>query len=157
MLLKEDEIAKEADFYGSMDGASKFVKGDAIASILILAINIIGGLIIGITQYDLPVATAAENYVLLSIGDGLVAQIPSLLLAISTAIIVTRVSDKQDMTEHIGEQLSISKAWIPVSAVLLLIGLFPECQIYFLFWRQLSLPPPVMSLVVLKTQRNTIF
>ena len=70
-------------------------------------------------------ATAAENYVLLSIGDGLVAQIPSLLLAISTAIIVTRVSDKQDMTEHIGEQLSISKAWIPVSAVLLLIGFVP--------------------------------
>ncbi|MDC3081755.1 flagellar biosynthesis protein FlhA [Paracoccaceae bacterium] len=119
------EIAQEADFYGSMDGASKFVKGDAIASILILAINIIGGLIIGISQYDLPVATAAENYVLLSIGDGLVAQIPSLLLAISTAIIVTRVSSKQDMASHIGDQLSISKAWIPVSAVLLLIGFVP--------------------------------
>ena len=119
------EIAQEADFYGSMDGASKFVKGDAIASILILAINIIGGLIIGISQYDLPVSTAAENYVLLSIGDGLVAQIPSLLLAISTAIIVTRVSSKQDMASHIGDQLSISKAWIPVSAVLLLIGFVP--------------------------------
>ena len=119
------EISQEADFYGSMDGASKFVKGDAIASILILAINIIGGLIIGISQYNLPVATAAENYVLLSIGDGLVAQIPSLLLAISTAIIVTRVSSKQDMASHIGDQLSISKAWIPVSAVLLLIGFVP--------------------------------
>ena len=119
------EIAQEADFYGSMDGASKFVKGDAIASILILAINIIGGLIIGISQYNLPVSTAAENYVLLSIGDGLVAQIPSLLLAISTAIIVTRVSSKQDMASHIGDQLSISKAWIPVSAVLLLIGFVP--------------------------------
>ena len=119
------EISQEADFYGSMDGASKFVKGDAIASILILAINIIGGLIIGISQYDLPVSTAAENYVLLSIGDGLVAQIPSLLLAISTAIIVTRVSSKQDMASHIGDQLSISKAWIPVSAVLLLIGFVP--------------------------------
>ena len=102
----------------------KFVKGDAIASILILAINIIGGLIIGISQYDLPI-TVAETYILLSIGDGLVAQIPSLLLAISTAIIVTRVSDKQDMAEHISEQLSISKAWIPVSAVLLLIGFVP--------------------------------
>ena len=109
---RREEIAKEADFYGSMDGASKFVKGDAIASILILAINIVGGLIIGISQYDLPIATAAETYILLSIGDGLVAQIPSLLLAISTAIIVTRVSDKQDMAEHIGEQLSISRAWI---------------------------------------------
>ena len=108
-----------------MDGASKFVKGDAIASILILAINIIGGLIIGISQYDLPVSTAAETYILLSIGDGLVAQIPSLLLAISTAIIVTRVSSKQDMASHIGDQLSISRAWIPVSAVLLLIGFVP--------------------------------
>ena len=74
---------------------------------------------------DLPISIAAETYILLSIGDGLVAQIPSLLLAISTAIIVTRVSDKQDMAEHIGEQLSISKAWIPVSAVLLLIGFVP--------------------------------
>ena len=122
---RREEIAQEADFYGSMDGASKFVKGDAIASILILAINIIGGLIIGISQYDLPVSTAAETYVLLSIGDGLVAQIPSLLLAISTAIIVTRVSSKQDMATHIGDQLSISRAWIPVSAVLLLIGFVP--------------------------------
>jgi flagellar biosynthesis protein FlhA len=122
---RREEIAQEADFYGSMDGASKFVKGDAIASILILAINIIGGLIIGISQYDLPVSTAAETYVLLSIGDGLVAQIPSLLLAISTAIIVTRVSSKQDMATHIGNQLSISRAWIPVSAVLLLIGFGP--------------------------------
>tara|TARA_Y100001954_G_scaffold234776_1_gene291006 strand:- start:411 stop:2510 length:2100 start_codon:yes stop_codon:yes gene_type:complete len=122
---RREEIAQEADFYGSMDGASKFVKGDAIASILILAINIIGGLIIGISQYDLPVSTAAETYILLSIGDGLVAQIPSLLLAISTAIIVTRVSSKQDMATHIGNQLSISRAWIPVSAVLLLIGFVP--------------------------------
>jgi flagellar biosynthesis protein FlhA len=122
---RREEIAKEADFYGSMDGASKFVKGDAVASILILAINIIGGLVIGISQYDLPVSTAAETYILLSIGDGLVAQIPSLLLAISTAIIVTRVSSKQDMASHIGDQLSISRAWIPVSAVLLLIGFVP--------------------------------
>ena len=132
---RREEIAKEADFYGSMDGASKFVKGDAIASILILAINIIGGLIIGISQYDLPISTAAETYVLLSIGDGLVAQIPSLLLAISTAIIVTRVSDKQDMAEHIGEQLSISRAWIPVSAVLLLIGFVPGMpNVLFIFF-----------------------
>ena len=87
---RRDDIAKEADFYGSMDGASKFVKGDAIAGILILLINIIGGLIIGIAQHDLPVSTAAENYIILSVGDGLVAQIPSLLLAIATAIIVTR-------------------------------------------------------------------
>ncbi|MEK9860916.1 MAG: FHIPEP family type III secretion protein, partial [Alphaproteobacteria bacterium] len=81
---RREDIASEADFYGAMDGASKFVKGDAVASILILVINVVGGLIIGIAQHDMPVTAAAENYVLLSIGDGLVAQIPSLLLAIST-------------------------------------------------------------------------
>ena len=122
---KREEIAKEADFYGAMDGASKFVKGDAVAGILILAINIIGGLIIGITQHDLAVGEAAETYILLSIGDGLVAQIPSLLLAIATAIIVTRVSSTQDMAEHIGKQINLSRAWLPVSGVLFLIGIVP--------------------------------
>ena len=85
---KRDEIAKEADFYGAMDGASKFVKGDAIAGILILAINIVGGLIIGLTQHELALEEAAQTYILLSIGDGLVAQIPSLLLAIAPIIIM---------------------------------------------------------------------
>ena len=119
------EVAEEADFYGAMDGASKFVKGDAVASILILVINIVGGLIIGLTQHDLPVGIAAETYVLLSVGDGLVAQIPSLLLAISTAIIVTRVSATHDMAENIGRQVSLSRAWIPVAGVLMLIGFVP--------------------------------
>ncbi|NDA08207.1 MAG: flagellar biosynthesis protein FlhA [Alphaproteobacteria bacterium] len=123
--LRREEIASEADFYGAMDGASKFVKGDAIASILILVINVVGGLIIGIAQHNMPVGAAAENYVLLSIGDGLVAQIPSLLLAISTAVIVTRVSSTQDMAEHIGRQINLSRAWIPVAVVLGLIGLVP--------------------------------
>ena len=122
---RREEIAKEADFYGAMDGSSKFVKGDAIAGILILIINIVGGIIIGISQKGLPFATAAETYILLSIGDGLVAQIPSLLLAISTAIIVTRVSSNHDMATHIGKQISISRAWLPVSGVLALIGLVP--------------------------------
>jgi flagellar biosynthesis protein FlhA len=122
---RREDIAKEADFYGAMDGASKFVKGDAIAGILILAINIIGGLIIGISQHDLAISDAAEKYILLSIGDGLVAQIPSLMLAIATAIIVTRVSSTQDMAAHIGKQVSLSRAWLPVSAVLFLIGLVP--------------------------------
>ena len=122
---KREEIAKEADFYGAMDGASKFVKGDAVAGILILAINIIGGLIIGITQHELAFEEAAETYILLSIGDGLVAQIPSLLLAIATAIIVTRVSSTQDMAEHIGKQINLSRAWLPVSGVLFLIGIVP--------------------------------
>ena len=123
--LRREELTTEADFYGSMDGASKFVKGDAIAGILILVINIVGGLIIGITQYDLSAGVAAETYTVLSIGDGLVAQIPSLLLAIATAIIVTRVSATGDMADHIGKQVSLSRAWLPVSGVLLLIGFVP--------------------------------
>ena len=123
--LRRSEVASEADFYGAMDGSSKFVKGDAIASILILAINIIGGLIIGLVQHDLTLEAAASNYLLLSIGDGLVAQIPSLLLAISTAIIVTRVSSTQNMSEHIAKQFSISRAWVPTAATLLVIGLIP--------------------------------
>ncbi len=123
--LRREDISKEAEFYGAMDGASKFVKGDAVAGILILAINIIGGLIIGLAQHDLSLSAAAESYILLSIGDGLVAQIPSLMLAIATAIIVTRVSTTQNMAAHIGEQVGLSRAWIPVSAVLFLIGLVP--------------------------------
>ena len=122
---RREEISSEADFYGAMDGASKFVKGDAIAALLILAVNIIGGLIIGLSQHDMGVGQAAEIYLLLSVGDGLVAQIPSLLLAIATAIIVTRVSSTQNMAAHIGRQVSISSAWIPVSGVLLLIGFMP--------------------------------
>jgi flagellar biosynthesis protein FlhA len=122
---RRDDISKEADFYGAMDGASKFVKGDAVAGILILAINLIGGLIIGLTQHGLTLDQASESYILLSIGDGLVAQIPSLMLAIATAIIVTRVSTTQDMAAHIGEQVGLSRAWLPVSAVLFLIGFVP--------------------------------
>jgi len=122
---RREEIAKEADFYGAMDGASKFVKGDAIAGILILLINIIGGLTIGLAQHDLPLSTAAENYIILSVGDGLVAQIPSLLLAISTAIIVTRISSNHDLSEQIGSQIGIKEAWLPSSAVLFLIGMIP--------------------------------
>jgi len=123
--LRRQEISNEADFYGAMDGASKFVKGDAVAGILILIINIVGGLIIGLSQHALSFETAAQNYVLLSVGDGLVAQIPSLLLAISTAIIVTRVSSTQDMAQHIGQQVSLSRAWYPVAGVLLLLGFVP--------------------------------
>ncbi len=122
---RREDIAKEADFYGSMDGASKFVKGDAIAGILILLINIIGGLIIGIAQHNLPVSIAAENYIILSVGDGLVAQIPSLLLAIATAIIVTRVSTSQDLSKQIGSQIGVKQAWLPSACVLFLLGLIP--------------------------------
>jgi flagellar biosynthesis protein FlhA len=122
---RREEISKEADFYGSMDGASKFVKGDAIAGILILIINILGGLIIGIWMHGLALEEAANTYFLLSVGDGLVAQIPSLLLAIATAIIVTRVSETQNLGEHISKQMNLSRAWLPVSGVLILIGIVP--------------------------------
>jgi|TARA_B110000259_G_scaffold79907_1_gene93571 flagellar biosynthesis protein FlhA len=122
---RRSDVSKEADFYGSMDGASKFVKGDAIAGILILAINVLGGLIIGIAQHDLSISQAAENYILLSIGDGLVAQIPSLLLSIATAIIVTRVSSSENMSEHITRQVNLSAAWLPTSLVMLALGLVP--------------------------------
>ena len=119
------EVAKEADFYGSMDGASKFVKGDAIAGILILIVNVVGGLIIGLLQHNLPIGEAAQSYLLLAIGDGLVAQIPSLLLSIATAIIVTRVSSAHNMSEHISKQVNLSSAWIPTSLVVLALGLVP--------------------------------
>ena len=130
---KRDDVGREADFHGAMDGASKFVKGDAIAGILILAINVIGGLAIGITQHDLPLSIAAENYVILSVGDGLVAQIPGLLLSIATAIIVTRVSSSQDMAQHIASEVSLSRAWFPVAGVLALIGMVPGMpNVFFL-------------------------
>jgi len=122
---RREEVAKEADFYGSMDGASKFVKGDAIAGILILLVNVVGGLIIGLLQHNLSVGQAAEAYILLAIGDGLVAQIPSLLLSIATAIIVTRVSSAHNMSEHISKQINLSAAWIPTSLVILALGLVP--------------------------------
>ena len=122
---RRNEVAREADFYGSMDGASKFVKGDAVAGILILAINVLGGITIGVAQYSLSLGEAASLYTILSIGDGLVAQIPSLLLSIGTAIIVTRVSSSGSMSEHIGGQISIPQAWYPVAVVIGIIGLVP--------------------------------
>ncbi|MGA0371496.1 MAG: flagellar biosynthesis protein FlhA, partial [Paracoccaceae bacterium] len=122
---RRSEVSREADFHGAMDGASKFVKGDAVAGILILAINIIGGVSIGMLQHDLSFNDAASLYILLSVGDGLVAQIPSLLLSIATAIIVTRVSSSQSMADHIGEEISLAQAWFPVAAVLGIIGLVP--------------------------------
>lgn len=102
---RRKEVASEADFYGAMDGASKFVRGDAIAGIMVLIINVIGGICIGIFKYDLDASHAFQQYVLLTIGDGLVAQIPSLLLATASAIIVTRVSDGGDISDEIKSQL----------------------------------------------------
>jgi flagellar biosynthesis protein FlhA len=119
------EVAEEADFYGNMDGAGKFVKGDAVAGILILAINIVGGIVIGTAMHGLSLGEASSLYILLAIGDGLVAQIPSLLLSIATALLVTRVASSHDMAGHIGAQMSMGRAWAPVAAVLLVLGLVP--------------------------------
>jgi flagellar biosynthesis protein FlhA len=120
------EVRAEADFYGSMDGASKFVRGDAIAGILILFINIIGGLAIGMMAHGLPLATAGRTYTLLTIGDGLVTQIPALLLSTAVAIIVTRMSGSQDMSGEMGRQLFRSPKALGVAAGLLgVMGLIP--------------------------------
>ncbi|MEM7079556.1 MAG: flagellar biosynthesis protein FlhA [Pseudomonadota bacterium] len=124
--LRRDEVAREADFYGAMDGASKFVKGDAVAGILILLINIVGGLTIGMVQHDLNFSDALRNYTLLTIGDGLVAQIPSLLLATAAAMIVTRVNSPQDMGEQVVEQMfSEPKALGIAAGILVCLGLVP--------------------------------
>jgi flagellar biosynthesis protein FlhA len=120
------EISQEADFYGSMDGASKFVRGDAVAGILILLINIVGGLGVGTLQHGLPFSQAMEYYTLLTIGDGLVAQIPGLLLSTATAIIVTRVNSAQDMGEQVTLQvLSNPKALAISAAIIGSLGLIP--------------------------------
>ena len=125
------DVATEADFYGSMDGASKFVKGDAVAGVLILIINIVGGLILGIFAHDMSLAEAAKVYLLLTIGDGLVAQVPALLLSIAAAMIVTRVSSTLDLAGQISSQFASSAAWTPVAAILALLGLLPGMP-YFL-------------------------
>ncbi|ELY5142192.1 TPA: flagellar biosynthesis protein FlhA [Vibrio vulnificus] len=124
--LRRFEVTKEADFYGSMDGASKFVKGDAIAGILILFINIIGGLSIGMAQYDLGFSDAIKIYTLLTIGDGLVAQIPSLLLSIAAAMMVTRQNTDEDMGEQMLFQMFDNpKALTITAAILGIMGVVP--------------------------------
>lgn len=124
--LRRQEISQEADFYGSMDGASKFVRGDAIAGLLILFINILGGFAIGVGSHSLSFSEAAHNYTLLTIGDGLVAQIPSLLLSMATAVIVTRVSKPQDMGQMIGKQMfGDQRALYVTGGIIGLLGLVP--------------------------------
>lgn len=123
---RRDQIGREADFYGAMDGASKFVRGDAIAGVLILVINIIGGLVIGMLQYDMALDEAVQRYTLLTIGDGLVAQVPSIALASATAIIITRVSKSQAMGSQIFEQMVAQPRPLFVAAsVIGFLGLFP--------------------------------
>lgn len=122
---RREEVTSEADFYGSMDGASKFVKGDAIAGIVILVINLVGGLFIGMLQHDLSFGDAMEIYTLLTIGDGLVAQIPSLLLSIGTAIIVTRQNKSEDMGQQMTGQLANIQVLTVAAGVLTLMGIVP--------------------------------
>jgi len=124
--LRREEIASEADFYGSMDGASKFVRGDAVAGILILIINIVGGFAIGMGQHDMQAADAIRNYTLLTIGDGLVAQIPSLLLSSATAIIITRDSRSHDIGEQIKSQMfgNTKVLWV-TAGIVGLLGAIP--------------------------------
>ena len=119
-------IAQEAEFYGSMDGASKFVRGDAIAGILILFINVIGGLIIGVLQHDLDFATAARNYTLLAIGDGLVAQIPALIISTAAGLIVSRVGTDDDISGQLMNQLfARPQALILTATIIGLMGMIP--------------------------------
>ncbi len=123
---RREDVRQEADFYGSMDGASKFIRGDAIAGILILVINLIGGMLIGMMQHGLPFAQAAETYSLLAIGDGLVAQLPALLVSTAVAMLVTRATGEQEMGETVNKQVFGHHRALTVSAILLgIIGLVP--------------------------------
>ncbi len=122
---RREEVTREADFYGSMDGASKFVKGDAIAGIVILIINIVGGLFVGMIQHNLSFGNAMEVYTLLTIGDGLVAQLPSLLLSIGTAIVVTRQNESLNMGDQFKKQLGNEKSLFIASGILIIMGLVP--------------------------------
>jgi len=129
------EVAKEAEFYGAMDGASKFVRGDAIAGIIIMLINIVGGLTVGTLQHDLSLAQAAQNYTLLTIGDGLVAQLPALIISTAAGVLVTRVSTDQDLNQQLVEQLGgRPQVLYIVASILGILGLIPGMpHIAFLF------------------------
>jgi flagellar biosynthesis protein FlhA len=153
---RRKDVANEADFYGAMDGASKFVRGDAIAGIMVLIINVIGGICIGIFKYDLDASHAFQQYVLLTIGDGLVAQIPSLLLATAAAIIVTRVSDGGDVSHEIKTQLLARPNVLYTAAfVMFILAIVPgmphiaflsfTALLLFAAWRQSKVVQPAQQ------------
>jgi len=172
-LIGEDEarkrrsaVSQEADFFGSMDGASKFVRGDAVAGIVILVINIVGGLVVGMVQHDLDFATAARNYTLLTIGDGLVAQVPSLIISTAAGVIVSRVSTEQSIGQQLAAEVLSNPDVLGVTAFIIgLMGIVPGMpHVPFLFlsallggitWRMVKAravvpeqappPPPVAS------------
>ncbi|WP_323814801.1 flagellar biosynthesis protein FlhA [Cellvibrio sp. NN19] len=154
---RRQEVSSEADFYGAMDGASKFVKGDAVAGIMIMFINIFGGFAIGMVQHDLTFSDAFEKYTILTIGDGLVAQIPGLLLSVAAAILVTRVNSSEDMGKMVvGQMFGSPKALAVASLMLIIMGLVPGMPhmaflglglicaglAYYLHWRKQQ-PAPV--------------
>src|SRR5487761_2799642 len=132
-LIGEDEarkrrlvVSQEADFFGSMDGASKFVRGDAVAGILILFINIIGGLVVGILQHDMGIAQAAKNYTLLTIGDGLAAQIPALIISAAAGLVVSRVATDEDIGQQfVGQIFGNPMVMLLTAAILGILGLIP--------------------------------
>ena len=147
---RREELSQESDFFGSMDGASKFVSGDAIAGLLILLINIVGGLTVGIFQHGMPMAEVGRIYTLLTIGDGLVAQIPSLFLSLATAIIVTRVTTAESMTEQASTQLANPSALFIASGIMGVMGLVPGMP-HFIF---LTLAAAIAALGVFLIQRE---
>ena len=151
---RRDEIGQEADFFGSMDGASKFVSGDAMAGLLILVINVVGGLAIGVAQHDLSFGDAAKLYVLLTIGDGLVAQIPSLFLSLATAIIVTRVTTTESMTEQAVTQLSNPTALFIGSGILVVLGVVPGMP--HMVFLTLGLATGGLGLMVIQKEENIV-
>ncbi len=148
---RREELSQESDFFGSMDGASKFVSGDAIAGLMILLINIVGGLTVGILQHSMPIGEVARIYTLLTIGDGLVAQIPSLFMSLATAIIVTRVTTAESMTEQAASQLANPAALFIAGGIMGVIGLVPGMP-HFIF---LTLAALVIGLGVMVLQRSS--
>jgi len=123
---RRDDIAREADFYGAMDGASKFVKGDAMAAVLITAINLIGGIVIGVMQQGMPFSQAIQHFSLLSVGDGLAAQIPALLISVAAGIIVTRSASQADLGSDVARQIGTQrKAPLVAGVVICLFALVP--------------------------------
>ena len=123
---RRTEISREAEFFGSMDGASKFVRGDAVAGIVIMLLNVVGGLIVGVFQHNMEIAQAAKNYTLLTIGDGLVAQIPGLIISIAAGMVVTRVSDDRDIGQQVmGQMFRNGKVIAITAAIVGFLGLIP--------------------------------
>jgi len=170
---RRSDIATEAEFYGSMDGASKFVRGDAVAGILILFINLIGGLAVGMAQHDLPFSEAGKVYTILTLGDGLVAQIPALLLSTATAIIVTRVTggDKKDMSQQMQEQMFATPQALGTAAGIVgFMGLIPGMPnfaflafasvagggAYLIYRRQKTISTPETGLAVMDAAEEEV-